>query len=117
MTLGALLDEGVSEIFIKGLKSLDGLSDVERYRFDTAFANWLYACDQTFIDFRNGTLGSDQILSLENAIPAYLATPGGSVWWEERQVWFSRAFRADVARVCAQSAEESAKAGPKLSEA
>jgi hypothetical protein len=37
-TLVALLDEGVSELFIKGLNSLESLSEVERYRFDNAFA-------------------------------------------------------------------------------
>ena len=34
--LNALLDEGVAEIFIRGLKSLDDLSEVERYRFDNS---------------------------------------------------------------------------------
>ena len=39
--LSSLLDESVSEIFVRGLKSLEGLNEVERYRFDNAFYNGL----------------------------------------------------------------------------
>ncbi len=113
--LGALLDEGVSEIFVRGLKSLDSLSDVERYRFDNAFVQWLNSCEQVFIDQREGTFTADQFVVYENAVPGYLATPGGKQWWQERQIWFSPAFRADVAKLCAQPTAEAATAGPKLS--
>ena len=112
--LNALLDEGVAEIFIKGLKSLDDLSDVERYRFDNAFHQWLSACEQVFIDHREGMFEDDQLVVWENSIAGYLNTPGGKVWWEERQIWYSRAFRNDVARLCAQPTAEATRAGPKL---
>jgi hypothetical protein len=113
--LVALLDEGVSEIFIKGLKSLDSLSEVQRYRFDVAFYNWLSAVEQAFLDSREGMHLSDQLVAFENSVPGFLGTPGGKVWWEERQIWFSRAFRADVERLCAQPPGEATGAGPKLS--
>jgi hypothetical protein len=112
--LNALLDEGVAEIFIRGLKSLDSLSDVERYRFDNSFHQWLTSCEQVFIDHRAGMFEDDDFVGYENAIPAYLTTPGGQVWWGERQAWYSRRFRADVARLCAQAPTEAATAGPKL---
>ncbi len=116
-SLVALLDEGVSELFIKGLNSLESLSEVERYRFDNAFANWLYACEEAFVDQREGMFEDDQFVAWENSVPAYLTTPGGESWWEERQVWYSRAFREDVARLCAQPAAEAGAAGPKLGKA
>jgi len=100
--LAVLLDESVSELFIRGLNSLDNLSEVERYRVDSAFYMWMQACEQTFIDYRDGTLSSDQLVVVENAIPAYLSTPGGSVWWGERHVWFSQAFREDGRHSVAQ---------------
>ena len=53
----SLLDEGVSELFIKGLKSLNSLSEVERYRFDNAFYQWVSSCEQAFVDKRE-TKGS-----------------------------------------------------------
>ena len=112
--LTALLDEGVSEIFIRGLRSLDDLSEVERYRFDNAFHQWLTSCEQIFIDQREGNFSADDFTVYENAVPGYLATPGGNAWWEERQVWYSRAFREEVARLCARPPAEAARAGPKL---
>ncbi len=114
-TLVALLDEGVSELFIKGLNSLESLSEVERYRFDNAFANWLYACEEAFIDQREGMFPTDQFVRYENAVPGYLTTPGGKQWWEERQTWFGPAFRTDVDRLCTNLSTEAAKSGPKLS--
>ncbi len=112
--LNALLDEGVAEIFIRGLKSLDDLSEVERYRFDNSFYQWLNCCEQIFIDHRSGMFDDDQLVSFANSIPGYINTPGGRVWWEERKIWFSHAFRADVARLCEQPNPEAETAGPKL---
>ena len=115
--LVALLDEGVSEIFIKGLNSIESLSEVERYRFDNAFANWLYACEGAFLDEREGTFPSDQIVVFKNAVPGYLTTAGGKQWWEESQTWFSPSFRTDVDDLCTNLTIEAAKSGPKLSNA
>ncbi|MFT7470155.1 MAG: hypothetical protein ACI8XU_000043 [Kiritimatiellia bacterium] len=113
--LSSLLDESVSEIFVRGLKSLEGLNEVERYRFDNAFYQWVGSCEQAFIDKREGTFSADSIVVYENAIVGYLLTPGGKQWWEERQVWFSPPFRDDVNRLCADPTNEAILAGPKFS--
>ncbi len=47
-----LLDEGVADLFLRGLKSLENLSEVERYRFDLVFTMWLKSVEQAFEDFR-----------------------------------------------------------------
>ena len=116
-SLVALLDEGVSKLFIKGLNSLESLSEVERYRFDNAFANWLYACEEAFVDEREGMFPTDQFVKYANAVPGYLTTPGGKQWWEESQTWFNPTFRVDVDRLCANLTSEAAKSGPNLSSA
>ena len=116
-SLVALLDEGVSELFIKGLNSLESLSEVERHRFDNAFANWLYACEEAFVDQREGMFHSDQFVKYANAVPGYLTTPGGKQWWKESQTWFNPAFRTDVDGLCANLTAEAAKSGPNLSNA
>jgi len=113
--LASLLDEGVSELFIKGLKSLDSLSDVERYRFDNAFYQWVSSCEQAFIDKRDGIFAAESFLVYENAIVGYLLTPGGKQWWNERQAWFSLPFRTDVNTLCAKPTTEATTAGPVLS--
>lgn len=113
--LTSLLDEGVSELFVRGLKSLDDLSEVERYRFDNAFFQWVGSCDQAFIDKRDGNFSADSFVVYENAIVGYLITPGGKQWWEESQAWFSPAFREDVDRLCSKPSAEASTAGPNLS--
>ena len=110
--LSELIDESVAEIFLRGQKSLDSLSEVERYRFDLAFTMWLQSVDQAFADYREGMFAADQLVPYQNSLAAFLTTPGGEAWWKERQVWFSPAFRDDVARICAQPSLEAAKAGP-----
>lgn len=107
-----LLDEGVADIFLRGLKSLENLSEVERYRFDLVFTMWLKSVEQAFEDFREGMFAADQLVAYENSIPGFLTTPGGADWWSERQVWFSQAFRADVVRLCALPPAEASRAGP-----
>ena len=113
--LCALLDEGVSELFIRGLNSLDSLSEVERYRFDNAFFQWISSCEQAFIDKRDDTFSADSFVVYENAIVGYLLTPGGKQWWEESQAWFSPPFRDDVNRLCANPSTEAGAAGPNIS--
>jgi len=113
--LTALLEEGVSEIFIRGLKSLESLNEVERYRFDNAFSQWVSSCEQAFIDYREGNFSADSISVYENAIVGYLLTPGGKKWWEVSQAWFSPPFRDDVNRLCANPTNEAISAGPNIS--
>ena len=112
--LVALLDEGVSELFIKGLNSIESLSEVERYRFDNALANWLYACEEVFTDQRDGMFPTDLFVKYANAVPGYLSTPGGSQWWKESQTWFGPKFRLEVDRLCLDLSQEAARSGPNL---
>jgi len=112
--LKSLLDEDVSELFIKGLKSLDSLSEVERYRFDNAFYQWLSAQEQAFLDRREGALSGDSFVTYENVVPGFLITVGGKKWWEERCVWFAPSFRDDVDRLISQLSTEASGSGPVL---
>ncbi|MFT7652306.1 MAG: hypothetical protein ACI9UU_001413 [Candidatus Azotimanducaceae bacterium] len=107
-----LLDEKVADIFLRGQKSLDDLSEVERYRFDLAFTMWLKSVERAFADHRAGAFAADELVAYENSIPAFLTTPGGIAWWEERQVWFSPVFRTDVAKLCSQPPADAESAGP-----
>lgn len=113
--LASLLEESVAELFIRGLKSLDSLNEVERYRFDNAFVQWVSACEQAFLDSREGNFSSDSFRVFENAIVGYMLTPGGKQWWEESQAWFSPPFRKDVNRLCLHPTNEATTAGPNIS--
>ena len=110
--LGEILDAEVAALFLKGQKSLDDLSELERYRFDLAFTIWLQSLEQAYADYDAGSFSTDHLVPYENAIPAFLTTPGGSAWWEERRVWFNPRFRKTVERLCETPAAEAATAGP-----
>jgi hypothetical protein len=110
--LNALLEASVAEIFIRGLRSLDDLDEVERYRFDNAFHQWVTSCEQVFLDHRAGMFEKDSMVAYENSIPGWLNTPGGSAWWDERQVWYTAAFREEVERLRRAPSAEAANAGP-----
>lgn len=112
--LNSLIDEGVSEVFVRGLKSLDDLSDVERFRFDNVFYQWLSAQEQAFIDRREGAISDDSFAVYENTVPGFLTTPGGREWWRQRCLWFSSSFRNDVDRLISMPTVEAKKSGPVL---
>ena len=93
-SLQALLDPEVSELFLRGNnEGLSSLKPEERYRFDLAYVLWLQSCEQAYSDYREGLFPLDQWEVFENSIPGWLTTPGGSEWWQERDVWFGRLFR------------------------
>lgn len=112
--LNSLTEEGVSEIFVKGLKSLDSLSGVERFRFDNVFYQWLSALEQAFIDRRDGAISDDTFAVYDNTVPGFLTTPGGREWWGQRCNWFSSSLRNDVDRLISEPSVEAKKSGPVL---
>ena len=61
-----------------------------------AYVLWLQSCEQAFADYREGLFPPDQIEVFQNSIQGWLITPGGSEWWEEREVWFGQLFRNEV---------------------
>jgi hypothetical protein len=84
------------DLMVKGQESRDNLSVSERYRFDLTMGNWLQAVEQAFADYRDGNYPSEFMHSHTNNVPAFLNTPGGTSWWNERKVWFSEVFQQEV---------------------
>ena len=113
-SLQALLDREVSELFLRGNnEGLSSLTPEERYRFDIAYVLWLQSCEQAYSDYRERLFPPDQWEVFENSIPGWLTTPGGSEWWQERNVWFGRLFRNQVDSLLDNHGQEAKKAGPK----
>lgn len=83
-------------LLVKGQESRESLDVSERYRFDLMMANWLQAVEQAFADYRDGNYPSDFMHSHTNNVPAFLNTPGGTSWWNDRKVWFSETFQQEV---------------------
>lgn len=83
-------------LLVRGQESRENLDVSERYRFDLVMANWLQAVEQAFADYRDGNYPSDFMHSHTNSVPAFLNTPGGTSWWNDRKVWFSETFQQEV---------------------
>lgn len=110
--LGEILDKEVSELFLRGnSRGLESLTPEERYRFDLAYCIWLQSIEQAYADYRDGLYPADHLVAYENTIPAFLKTPGGSQWWEERRIWFGHAFRAEVERLLEAPPEDALESG------
>ena len=115
MAIHALLrDSEIAEVFVRGIQDLTDLTPVERYRFDIAILVWLQAIEQAFTDFRNGSMDQDMLVGYCNAIPSVIGTPGGRIFWEERKLWFSHAFRNDVEKLLSMPPEESELYTPEI---
>ncbi|MGR8949568.1 MAG: hypothetical protein ACU84Q_16105 [Gammaproteobacteria bacterium] len=89
-------DNEIADIFVGGIKDIGSLTDAERYRFDVSLAVWLQAIEKAFLDHRAKRYTDDELQGYRIAVPNALNTPGGNVWWRERQLWFSSAFREEV---------------------
>lgn len=92
--LRPLVESGdLCDLMCKGQVSRETLDVSERYRFDISMANWLQAVEQAFADNRDGKYPEEFMSVHRNTVPAFLNTPGGSSWWSERRVWFSKEFQ------------------------
>ncbi len=107
----ATTDSELSEIMMRGWTDLSTLNPHERYRFDLGAYAWLAAVEQAFADHDSGHFPDDSMVIFHNNIPGVLGAQGGSRWWHERKVWFSRSFRSHVERLLAAPNQESAGAG------
>ena len=99
------------DLIVKGQESRDNLSVSERYRFDLAMGNWLQAVEQAFADNREGNYPAELMHSHIQNVPAFLNTPGGTSWWNERKVWFSEVFQQDVENLRSNPSSDARFAG------
>ena len=104
-------NDSLSDLLIRGWESRDDLKPAEKYRFDVAMGNWLQAVEQAFADYRDGAFPEEFLEVHRNTIPAFLSTPGGASWWNERKVWFSSRFRREVEKLVANPGAEAKFAG------
>jgi len=98
-SLENFLDEKVADIILRGLEGMDGLTPVEKYRFDMATSIWLEVVEQAFADSKIGSFPDDLLVAYRNRLFIMLDSPGGRDWWEQRQPWFSPSFREEVNRL------------------
>jgi hypothetical protein len=108
-SLENFLEETMADITLRGLEGLEGLTEIERYRFDIAISVWLEAIEQAFADSILGAFPKDLLVAYTNRLYILLDRPGGLAWWEQHQAWFSPSFRAEVERLRKQATPEGMK--------
>ena len=111
---GIIQSDSLADIVVRGFESRDNLNAVETYRFDLGMAVWLQAVEQAFADYRDGRYPEEFLETYRNTVPAFLSTPGGTSFWNERKVWFSNSFRQEVDQLLANPGAKSKFAGPDL---
>ncbi len=88
-----------------GFGARDTLSPSARLRFDLSWAIWLQAAEQLFADEREGLLEYEYKEPYMNVLRAVLSLPGGRDYWEDRRVWFSRSFQAEIDALIGDAAD------------
>ena len=99
------------DLIVRGQVSREDLDVSEQYRFDLVMGNWLQAVEQAFADHRDGNYPAEFMNSHTNNVPAFLNTPGGTSWWNDRKVWFSEAFQQEVEKLMSNPSPDSKFAG------
>lgn len=111
--LRSAMDGEIAELYMRGhTEGLESLTEVERYRFDLTILVWLHATESAYDDYRDGFFPESKLEPFENAISAFLTTPGGSVWWDERKYWVGPDFREEVERILSSERDEAKYSGP-----
>ncbi len=101
----------LTDLIFRGQESRDDLSVSERYRFDLTMGNWLQAVEQAFTDYRVGNYPEEFMGAHRVSVPAFLNTPGGTSWWNDRNIWFSEAFRKEVENLRSNPSSDTRFAG------
>ena len=107
-------NQELCDLLIRGQASRDDLEVAECYRFDIAMANWLQAVEQAFADRRDGNYPEEFMNSHTNSVPAFLNTPGGTSWWNDRKVWFGETFQREIEHIRSNPSPGSIFAGANL---
>ena len=95
-------DGELSEILIRGQRSLDDLNDVEHYRFTVAMLGYLTALEQAFVARRYNLYFDEDLIPLEANIYALLVPPGSQQWWKIRRAHFTPSFQEIVDNILSQ---------------
>ena len=80
----------LSALTVAGMEDLDSLDPGQRYQFDMYMMCWLQNAELMILDYRDGLIKEETLEPYRVAIAGHLRTPGGTQWWEERQVWFTK---------------------------
>ena len=91
----------LSEIILRAFESLESISPVDRFRFDSWMYGWMHAHEQEHLASRESAYLDELLAPKRRAIAGYLFSPGGSQWWMDRKTWFTDYFQRVVDNIVA----------------
>ncbi|MDH4017233.1 MAG: hypothetical protein OEV20_07840 [Actinomycetota bacterium] len=88
-------DEAVAKIFISGLADFKGLAPVDRVRFSMMMGRLVAGAQLAFFEKLDG-VSEDHADQHVNNMIMFIATPGGTAWWEAMSQNYRPQFRDEV---------------------
>jgi hypothetical protein len=95
-------DGELSEIVVRGLKSLDELNEVQYYRFTVAMLGYLTALEQAFVARQHNLYFDEDLIPLEANIYSLLGPAGAQQWWSTRRDHFTPNFQKIVDNILSE---------------
>ena len=89
-------DPTFAEFLFKADASINGLSDVERYRYRNFVQSEFNIWEQAFYVHADGTLNDRLWQAYDNSYRSYFCEPSPQVIWREIEHHFGAEFRAHV---------------------
>jgi hypothetical protein len=83
----------LTDLTLRALDSLEQLTPVERYRFESWMYCWMHSHEQEHLASRERSHLDELLAPKRRAIAGYILTPGGSQFWSERKSWFTDYFQ------------------------
>ena len=96
-------NEGMAEIWVKGIKDFAGLTEVERLKLTVLLNNIFASFVDSYRARQRGLLDAEMWQGTQRVALELFALPGVQVWWQFRKHWHPEPFRRWLE-------EESAKA-------
>ena len=89
-------DETLADIYLRGLRDIDSLTESELVRFASALGFLFRVFDEAYYHWVDGGLDQHLWHGFEAPIADMLAYGGTRRWWKMRESWYSTEFRAYI---------------------
>ena len=96
-------DENVAEIFSRGLRNPEDLSQNERIRFNAIISSAFFQYQNTYMKTRTQTIDTEFWKGTEQAIRYYLSQPGVQRWLQTSSMGLSKPFLNYLRKVSEQN--------------
>lgn len=94
----------LSEIYLRGAQSFDGLDPVSKLRFSAFFNRFVNYFEAMYFAHRDGILTGSAWAKVERTMGDLVACPGVQQWWRVRRHWHTEEFGKMIDAIVADRA-------------